>query len=239
MPLLTVFPMPRADRSAACAVMSPSFARLFIAVFSVLVTTLAPLPAPGVSAAAASIAASGTILVYGDSLSSAYGIAQDHGWVKLLETRLKGEKRNYSVANASISGETTSGGLSRMKQALERHKPSITVIELGANDGLRGLPVAEMRKNLETMIKMARTAGSRVVLVGVKMPPNYGADYNKAFDAAFRDLAKAHETGLVPFLFEGFADKREFYQSDNLHPNAAAQPILLENVWKALKPMLK
>ena len=157
----------------------------------------------------------------------------------LLEARLKREKADYSVANASISGETTSGGLARMKKALERHKPAITVIELGANDGLRGLPVPEMRKNLDAMIAEAKTAGSRVLLVGVKMPPNYGADYNRAFDAAYTDLAKQHKTGLVPFLFEGFANKREYYQPDNLHPTAAAQPILLENVWKVLKPMLK
>ena len=157
----------------------------------------------------------------------------------LLEARIKREKSNYSVANVSISGETTSGGLSRMKKVLERHKPAITVIELGGNDGLRGLPVAQMRKNLDAMIAEARAAGSRVLLVGVKMPPNYGADYNRAFDAAYTDLAKQHKTGLVPFLFEGFANKREYYQPDNLHPTAAAQPILLENVWKVLKPMLK
>jgi acyl-CoA thioesterase-1 len=187
----------------------------------------------------AAAAPSGTILVYGDSLSAAYGISQDRGWVSLLEARLKGEKRNYSVANASISGETTSGGVSRFKQVLASHKPAITIIELGANDGLRGLPVAQMRKNLDTMISQARAAGSRVLLVGVKMPPNYGPDYNRAFEAAYLDLAKEHKTALVPFFFEGFADKREFYQQDNLHPTAAAQPILLENVWKALKPMLK
>ena len=198
--------------------------------FAFLVTALLP---------GRAAAAGGTILVYGDSLSSAYGIAQERGWVALLEARIKREKSNYSVANVSISGETTSGGLSRMKKALERHKPAITVIELGANDGLRGLPVPEMRKNLDAMIAQAKTAGSRVLLVGVKMPPNYGADYNRAFDAAYTDLAKQHKTGLVPFLFEGFANKREYYQPDNLHPTAAAQPILLENVWKVLKPMLK
>ena len=184
-------------------------------------------------------ALAGTILVYGDSLSAAYGIAEERSWVALLETRLKREKTDYSVANASISGETTSGGLSRLQKVLERHKPSITVIELGANDGLRGLPVAEMRKNLAAMILAAKAASSRVLLVGVKMPPNYGQDYNRAFDAAYVELAKEHKTGLVPFFFEGFADKREYYQPDNLHPTAAAQPILLENVWKALKPMLK
>jgi acyl-CoA thioesterase-1 len=184
-------------------------------------------------------AAGGTILVYGDSLSAAYGIAQERGWVALLEARLKREKTDYSVANASISGETTSGGLSRLQKVLQRYKPAVTVIELGANDGLRGLPVAEMRKNLDAMITEAKAAGSRVLLVGVKMPPNYGADYNRAFDAAYTDLARQHKTGLVPFLFEGFAEKREFYQPDNLHPTAAAQPMLLENVWKALKPMLR
>jgi len=206
-----------------------------MAIFAVLVAALAP----GVQAAAAPAATAKTILVYGDSLSAAYGISQDQGWVRLLEARLKSEKRNYSVANASISGETTSGGLARMKQVLARHRPSITVFELGANDGLRGLSVAEMRKNLDAMIEQARAAGSRVVLVGVRLPPNYGADYNRAFEAAFTDIAKAHKTGLVPFLFEGFAEKREYYLPDNIHPTAAAQPILLENVWKVLKPMLK
>ena len=181
----------------------------------------------------------GKILVYGDSLSAAYGIAQERGWVALLEARLKSEKLNYSVANASISGETTSGGLARIRKVLEREKPSITVIELGANDGLRGLPIAEMRKNLEAMISQAQAAGSRVLLVGMKMPPNYGPDYNKAFDAAFVDLAKKHKTGLVPFFFEGFAEKRDFFLPDNVHPTAAAQSVLLENVWKVLKPMLK
>ena len=195
-----------------------------------LVTALVP---------AGAFAAAGTILVYGDSLSAAYGIAQDRGWVSLLEARLKREKPDYSVANASISGETTSGGLSRFAKVLERTRPGITLIELGANDGLRGLPVAQMKSNLAAMITAATAANSRVVLVAIRLPPNYGAAYNREFDAAFTDLAKEHKTGLVPFLFEGFADKREFYQPDNIHPTAAAQPMLLENVWKALKPMLK
>jgi acyl-CoA thioesterase-1 len=184
-------------------------------------------------------AAAGTILVYGDSLSAAYGIAQERSWVALLEARLKREKADYSVANASISGETTSGGLSRLQKVLERDKPSIVVIELGANDGLRGLPVAEMRRNLAAMIRQAQAAGSRVLLVGVKMPPNYGADYTRAFEAAYTDLAKEFKTGLVPFLFDGIAESRENFQADNLHPTAEAQPRLLENVWKGLKPLLK
>ncbi len=205
-----------------------------------LLVALAGALVPVVSVAAnAADSKPATILIFGDSLSAAYGIAQDHGWASLLDARLKREKRNYSVANASISGETTSGGLSRMKQALDKHKPAITILELGANDGLRGLPVATMRKNLDEMIRLAQAAGSRVVLVGVRMPPNYGAEYNRAFEAAFTELAKERKTGLVPFFFEGFAEKREFYQPDNLHPTAAAQPMLLENVWKALKPMLK
>ena len=183
-------------------------------------------------------AAGKTILVFGDSLSAAYGIAQERGWVALLEARLKREKPDYSVANASLSGETTSGGLTRLKKALERHRPAVTVIELGANDGLRGLPVAQMRTNLDAMIAQAKAAGSRVLLVGVRMPPNYGPDYNRDFDAVFTDLSKARKTGLVPFFFEGFADKRDFYQADNLHPTAAAQTMLLETVWKSLKPML-
>lgn len=184
-------------------------------------------------------AAAGTILVYGDSLSAAYGIAEERGWVALLEARLKREKADYSVANASISGETTSGGLSRLKKVLERHKPAIVVLELGANDGLRGLPVAQMRSNLAAMIAEAKAANARVLLVGVKMPPNYGPDYNRAFESAFAGLAKEYKTGLVPFLLEGMADNRELFQPDNLHPTAAAQPILLENVWKGLKPLLK
>jgi acyl-CoA thioesterase-1 len=181
----------------------------------------------------------GKILVYGDSLSAAYGIAAERGWVALLAARLKRERSNYSVANASISGETTRGGLSRLKNVLEREKPSLTIIELGANDGLRGLPVAEMRRNLAEMIGLVKTARSRVVLVGVKMPPNYGEDYNRAFEAAYTELAKETNSGLVPFFFAGFAEKRAFFQADNLHPTAEAQPILLENVWKVLGPLLK
>jgi acyl-CoA thioesterase-1 len=208
--------------------------RRFILSFGVLVTALSTALTP-----VQGVAASRTILIYGDSLSAAFGIAQERGWVALLEARLKSEHLDYSVANASISGETTSGGLARMKKVLERTRPTVTVIELGANDGLRGLPVSQMKKNLETMITEATAAGSRVLLVGIKMPPNYGPDYNRAFDAVFRDLAKEHKTGFVPFFFEGFVENRSFFQPDNLHPTAAAQPILLDTVWKALRPMLK
>ena len=157
----------------------------------------------------------------------------------LLEERLKRDKLDYSVVNASISGETTSGGRSRIRKVLEQHRPSIVVLELGANDGLRGLPVAEMKKNLSAIIQATQKAGARVVLVGVRMPPNYGPDYTGAFDGAFPELAKRHRVALVPFLLEGVADHPEMFQSDRMHPNEAAQPILLDTVWSVLGPALK
>lgn len=187
----------------------------------------------------ANAAAAGTILVYGDSLSAAYGIARERGWVALLEARVKREKPDYSVANASISGETTSGGLSRFAKVLETHKPAVVVLELGANDGLRGLPVAQMKQNLAGMVRAAQAAKARVLLVGVRMPPNYGADYARAFEAAFAEVAKQHKAALVPFLFEGFAEKREAFQADNLHPVEAVQPAMLDTVWKKLRPLLR
>jgi len=183
--------------------------------------------------------AAAKILVYGDSLSAAYGIAEKRGWVALLGERLAREKPNYSVANASISGETTSGGLARIAKVLEQHKPAVLILALGANDGLRGLPVAEMKKNLSGIVKAAQSAGAKVLIAGVRMPPNYGPDYAGAFDAAFAELARLHRTALVPFLLEGMAEKPEFFLPDRLHPTEAAQPILLANVWKHLRPLLK
>jgi acyl-CoA thioesterase-1 len=179
-----------------------------------------------------------SILVFGDSLSAAYGIAQARGWVALLEARLKRGRADYSVVNASISGETTAGGRSRLKSALARHKPSVVVLELGANDGLRGLPIAAMQENLSAMIRDAHAAGARVVLVGMRLPPNYGPDYTEAFEAAFAELAKRHKTALVPFLLEGFAEKPELFQADRIHPTEAAQPLMLDRVWQALRPLL-
>ena len=177
--------------------------------------------------------------MFGDSLSAAYGIAAQRGWVALLAERLERERLDYSVVNASISGETTAGGRSRLPEALARHKPSILVLELGANDGLRGLPVAEMRKNLETMIRQAKKAGAQVLLVGMRMPPNYGPEYEREFAAAFGALAKQQRTALVPFLLEGLAEDLGKFQPDRIHPTAEAQPILLDNVWKALRPLLR
>jgi acyl-CoA thioesterase-1 len=180
-----------------------------------------------------------SILVYGDSLSAAYGIAQARGWVALLGERLKRERPDYSVVNASISGETTAGGRARLPGALERHKPAILVLELGANDGLRGLPLRQMQENLAAMIREAQAAGARVLVVGMKMPPNYGPDYTQAFESAYGELAKRYKTALVPFLLEDFAARPELFQADRIHPAEAAQPLMLERVWQALRPMLR
>jgi acyl-CoA thioesterase-1 len=185
------------------------------------------------------LAAEKSILVLGDSVSAAYGIAQARGWVALLGERLKRERRDYSVVNASISGDTTGGGLARLGAALEKHKPRVIVVELGGNDGLRGLPVAEMKKNLAAIIERSEKAGARVVLVGMRIPPNYGPEYTQAFDSSFAELAKRYRTALVPFLMEGFAEKPELFQPDRIHPTEAAQPIMAERVWKALRPLLK
>lgn len=178
------------------------------------------------------------ILVYGDSLSSAYGIPQHAGWVALLEGRLKQGKANYTVVNASISGETSAGGAARIAAALAQTRPAIVILELGANDGLRGLPVAEMKANLAGIVRAAKQQGARVLVLGMRLPPNYGQDYTRAFHAAFGELAKEEHTALVPFVLEGL-DKRELFQPDNLHPDAEAQPIILENVWRRLQPMLR
>jgi len=179
------------------------------------------------------------ILVYGDSLSAAYGIAQKEGWVTLLEQRLRQKHLDYTVANASISGETSSGGASRIAATLALHRPRIVILALGANDGLRGLPVAQLRDNLAAIIRAAQKAGSRVLLVGIKMPPNYGPHYTREFEQAYAALAKQHKTAFVPFLLEGVAGKRDNFLDDNLHPTAAVQPIILSNVWAGLAPLLK
>jgi acyl-CoA thioesterase-1 len=180
-----------------------------------------------------------SILVFGDSLSAAYGIARARGWVALLAERLKRERLDYSVVNASISGETTAGGGARFSKALAQHRPAIVILELGANDGLRGLPLEQMKQNLASMIEQAQKAGARVLLVGMKLPPNYGPEYTRAFDSAYPDLAKRYKTALVPFLLEDFAEKMELFQPDRIHPTEEAQPLMMERVWKALQPLLK
>jgi acyl-CoA thioesterase-1 len=183
--------------------------------------------------------AGGTILVYGDSLSAAYGLAQDAGWPTLLQARLTQKRMDYTVTNASISGETTSGGAARIAEALKTHQPKVVIVALGANDGLRGLAPAQMRANLAQIVRASQKAKCRVLLVGMRLPPNYGEAYTRPFAQVYIDLAREYKTALAPFLLEGMAERRELFQSDNMHPTAAAQPIILDNIWKALAPMLK
>ena len=172
-------------------------------------------------------------------MSAAFGIAQARGWVALLGERLKRERLDYSVVNASVSGETTAGGAARLKPALDKHRPAVVIIELGGNDGLRGMPVPAMKKNLSAMIEQSQKGGARVLLVGMRMPPNYGPQYTGEFERAFTELAKQHGTALVPFLFEDFTVGRDYFQPDGIHPTEAAQPVMLETIWKRLKPLLK
>ena len=179
-----------------------------------------------------------TLLVFGDSLSAAYGIGQPAGWVALLQDRLREKRLDYTVVNASISGETTSGGAARIAATLTTHQPAIVVVSLGANDGLRGLPVGQMRDNLAAILRTTQKSGSRTLLVGMKLPPNYGLRYTQDFEQTYVALAREFKCALAPFLLEGVAGRRELFLDDNLHPAAAAQPLILENVWKALAPML-
>jgi len=179
------------------------------------------------------------ILVFGDSLSAGYGINVAKGWVALLARRLEAQGYGYQVVNASVSGETSGGGRTRLPRALDLHKPDIAILELGSNDGLRGLPLEQLRGNLDAMIQLARSRGTRVLLVGMQMPPNYGATYTNGFQSTFSDLAKRHQVSLVPFFMEGVALNAELMQDDNLHPNETGQPLLLDNVWPFLEPLLQ
>jgi len=178
------------------------------------------------------------ILVLGDSLSASYGLDQDHGWVSLLEGRLRERGLPHRVVNASISGETTSGGRTRLPGLMARHQPNLLVIGLGANDGLRGLGFGVIRDNLEEMIRMGRSGGSQVLLAGLRLPPNYGAAYTDGFQAVFQQIAAAEGVPLVENLLAGVAEDRSLMQADDLHPNAAAQPRILDNVWPVLEPLL-
>ncbi len=181
-----------------------------------------------------------TILVFGDSLSAAYGLSSPKlGWVSLMEARLKAERYPHQVVNASISGETTAGGITRLKQAIEQHQPSILILELGANDGLRGLPVDAMQQNLTKMLTLAKQNNLNVVLVGMRIPPNYGPQYTQAFHESYATLAKQFKVSLVPFLLENVAGKPALNQDDGLHPTADAQPIILNTIWATLQSMLK
>jgi acyl-CoA thioesterase I len=184
-------------------------------------------------------AAEKSILVVGDSLSAAYGIPRNRGWVALLEERLKSERIDYIVVNASISGDTSGGGRARLQPLLDKYRPDVVILELGGNDGLRGMPVGQLRTNLDAIISHAQASGARVLLVGMKVPPNYGEVYAQSFESVFRELARTRRVAFVPFLLEDFAEKPDLFQPDRIHPSEAAQPLMLERVWPGLRPLLR
>jgi acyl-CoA thioesterase I len=189
----------------------------------------------------AGASAGGTILVVGDSLSAEYGLKRGSGWVALLEKRLAEQKLPFKVANASISGDTTSGGRSRLPALLTQHNPAVLVIELGANDALRGLPVGMTEENLSRMTQAGQKAGAKVLLVGIQVPPNYGADYAKRFADVYEKVAKTHKVALAPFMLKGVADVADptrLFQADRIHPREEAHPLILENIWPELKKLL-
>ncbi len=191
-----------------------------------------------VLAATSAYSAPKNLLVLGDSLSAEYGLQRGSGWTTLLQQRLQQDKSGFQVVNASISGDTTIGGRNRLPALMTQHKPAVLVIELGANDALRGLPLKTSQDNLQAMIDLAREQKAKVLLVGMQIPPNYGPDYTRRFAAMYQELAKANKVALVPFFFEGIAADLSQFQADRIHPNEQAQPRLLDNVWPYLKPLL-
>ncbi|MEE9579984.1 MAG: arylesterase [Nitrosomonadaceae bacterium] len=180
-----------------------------------------------------------TVMIYGDSLSAGYGLPQKAGWANLLKKRLQTQSSVYQVINVSISGETTLGGRNRIGQTLKTHHPNIVIVELGVNDGLRGLPIKSIQDNLEAIVESCQRNNAAILLVGMRLPPNYGAVYTQKFRDIYPQIAERHKLKLVPFLFEGFGDKLEYFQADSLHPNESAQEIILKNVWKVLHKMIK
>jgi acyl-CoA thioesterase-1 len=239
--------------SAQTHLLAPAFRRRWMRTMSAIGLSMAlslggALNAPNALAApAAALPASGadtrstpshTILVLGDSLSAEYGLPRDTGWVHLLSQRLQQTSSHYSVSNASISGDTTSSGLSRLPALLSRLQPSVVIVELGSNDALRGIPLSTTQRNLEGIITLARAQDARVLLVGMQIPPNYGQRYTAAFARLFPALATRYQAGLVPFLLDGIADKPELFQADQMHPLPKAQPVLLDNVWKPLQAFI-
>ena len=178
------------------------------------------------------------LLVFGDSLSAGYGVAAGQGWVSLLQAKLRDQGYGFQVANASVSGETTTGGLARLPRALKVHEPAVVIVELGANDGLRGLPLATTKSNLRQLVHDAAQGGRKVLLLGMRMPPNYGERYTAGFEAMYRDVAHQEHVVLLPFLLAGVADKPQLMQADGLHPNERGQPVLLDNAWPVLRPLL-
>ena len=180
-----------------------------------------------------------TVLVFGDSLSASYGIEEEQGWINLLSEKLRQAQSTYSVINASVSGETSTGGLSRLPAALAEFQPSVVILELGGNDGLRGLPLATLQSNLEEMVSLSQRAGAKVLLAGIQIPPNYGPRYTEPFYALFGDIAESEQLPFVPFLIDGIPQQPELMQNDGIHPRAEAQHMILDNVWPVLAPMLQ
>jgi acyl-CoA thioesterase-1 len=212
--------------------------KTFLITLSILLLSTSSSIAYSSTGTAISPVESTTIMVYGDSLSAGYGLPQKTGWVSMLKTQLKKQQAVYQIINASISGETTLGGLNRIEQALKRHHPNIVIVELGANDGLRGLPIKSIHDNLEAIVKACKQNKASILLVGMRLPPNYGTAYTKKFSAIYQQIAKRHELRLVPFLLAGFGDKPEYFQEDKMHPNKNAQEKILNNVWKVLHKMI-
>jgi acyl-CoA thioesterase-1 len=188
--------------------------------------------------AASAAGATRTIVIFGDSLSAGYGLPAGSGWVSLLDQRLQRDKLDYQVVNASISGETTHGGRARIDAVLDAHKPAVVVVELGANDGLRGAAVETTRANLIAITQACMKSGARVLLVGMRIPPNYGPVYTRRFEATFAEVARQQNASLVPFMLAGFAERREMFQADGIHPAAEAQPLILDNIYKRLRALL-
>ena len=211
----------------------------WVAAASLMLALALPVFAQTAARAAPAAQPARTVLVMGDSLSAGYGLAASQGWVALTADRIAKTKPGWRVVNASISGETTAGGAARIDGELKRNKPAVVVIELGANDGLRGLPLAQSRANLDRMIRASKGAGAKVLLIGMRMPPNLGREYTQGFSDNFAALAKRHGIAFVPFLLEPIALDRNAFQDDNLHPVASAQPKLRDHVWTQLAPLLR
>lgn len=200
-----------------------------------LAIVLAAIQMPGLVQASSPIS---SILILGDSLSAEYGLPRGSGWVALLEQRLRKEGKEHRVINASISGETTAGGRTRLPALLTKHQPQVVVIELGGNDALRGLPLASTESNLREMIKAAQASKARVLVLGMQMPPNYGASYARSFEAVFEKASRSEQASLVPFFLKNIGERIELFQADRIHPNEQAQPLMLDNVWPALRRLL-
>ena len=212
----------------------------YVALVACMGTTPAYAAQDAATVAATATATSGkpSIVVLGDSISAEYGLPRDTGWVALLRSKLPQEHFDYSVANSSISGDTTSGGLARLPAALNRIKPKIVIVELGANDALRGVPLATTEANLRAIIEKSQAANAKVLLVGMYVPPNYGPDYSQKFHGVYEQLSKEKHVPLVPFLLAGIENNPEMFQADQIHPTPQAQPLLLNNVWPVLRPLL-